>query len=87
VEPDRRLRVGSAFRGTEVDHREFKVWPAVDPRLAESILYVIAYETVAVAFAACEIFGFTLELPPWISSELFRLKEAAELVALEREDG
>jgi hypothetical protein len=83
------LRFLSARRngaGTEVDHGEFNVWPAVDPTMAESILYVVAYETVAVGVAACEIFGFALELPSWISNELVRLQEIAEQAAAEREE-
>jgi hypothetical protein len=48
------LRFLSARRdetGNEVDHGEFNVWPAVDPVMAESILYVVADETMKVAVA------------------------------------
>jgi hypothetical protein len=70
--------------GTEVDRGEYNVWPAVDPAMAESILYVVAYETMAIAAAACEVFGFGIEIPPWIANELKRLGEIAEQVAAER---
>jgi hypothetical protein len=82
------LRFLSARRdgvGTEVDHGEYNVWPAVDPAMAESILYVVAHETVAIAGAACEVFGFGLEVPPWVSNELTRLGEIAEQVAAKRQ--
>ena len=81
------LRFLSARRdgvGTEVDHGEYNVWPAVDPTMAESILYIVAYESANIAAGACEVFGFALELPPWISNELLRLREIAEQVATAR---
>ncbi|MGN6557015.1 MAG: hypothetical protein ACTHLH_03270 [Solirubrobacterales bacterium] len=74
-----RLLQSGARRGSgEVSETEINVLPAADPEKAASILYLIGYETVGIAVLVAEVFGVGLEIPPWISSELKRLKAASE---------
>jgi hypothetical protein len=65
----------------EVEEGEFSVLPFRDVGMAQSILYVVAYETVGVATTVVEAFGAALQIPPWISEELKRLGELADQIS------
>lgn len=74
-----RLLESGARRGSgEVTETEINVLPAADPAKAVSVLYLISYEMVGMAALVAEVFGVGLEIPPWISRELQRLREASE---------
>jgi hypothetical protein len=74
-----RLVESGVRRGSgEVSETEFSVLPAADPKKAISILYLVAYESVGIATIVAEVFGVGVEVPPWISAELKRLKVAAD---------
>ncbi|MGN6257925.1 MAG: hypothetical protein ACTHN3_09300 [Solirubrobacterales bacterium] len=77
----RLLEVGARRGNSEVSETEINVLPAADPEKAASVLYLISYETVGIATLVAEVFGVGLEIPPWISRELQRLKEASEALA------
>lgn len=74
-----RLVESGVRRGSgEVSETEISVLPAADPEKAISILYLVAYESVGITTIVAEVFGVGVEVPPWISAELKRLKEAAD---------
>jgi hypothetical protein len=49
--------------------------PARDAARASGMFYALAHEAVGMCAVLAESFGVAFEIPPWISSELIRLKE------------
>ncbi len=49
-----------------------------DDHVASRMLYALAHETVGMCATLVEPFGVAVQIPPWISSELIRLKEEGE---------
>jgi hypothetical protein len=78
-EPKRTSTAGAVTIG------HFHIFPAVDPDMARSLLYVLAKEMVGVAETASEIFGRTVDVTPWVRTELDRLSELAQAATNPRE--
>lgn len=52
--------------------------PASKPARAHDLLYAIAYECVGAGAKLAEAFGVAVEIPPWVSGELLRLRDVLE---------
>lgn len=61
--------------------------PGRDMQRAHNLLYAIAYECVASCAGLAEACGVAVEIPPWMSGELLRLREHFESQDSGRSDG
>lgn len=74
------LHAGPPARVGDGEVREVNVdlRPNRNTKRASSILYALAYDAVGMCATLVEPFAVAFEIPPWISSELIRLKEERE---------
>jgi hypothetical protein len=54
------------------------LWPDRDPDQAHDLLYAIAYECGRICACLAEAFSVPVEIPPWVTSELLRLRDLLE---------
>jgi hypothetical protein len=54
---------------------EFSVLPFRDEAKAPLILYILAYEAGSICAGLADAFGLTVQMPPWVSGELIRMRD------------